>query len=417
MKQTLTEKIFSRHSGRAISAGELVIAELDWVMAHDTTCAWALAPFYQIAQKVWNPERVLIFFDHAYPAPSVDAAQLQSSVREFARDQEIPLRTEGVSHQVMVEKYIRPGQLVLGADSHTPTSGALGALTIGAGSTDAAIAMASGRLWFRVPRTLRVELSGEMPRSVAAKDVALAVAGKLGPDGAHYRTAEYSGPAIKRMSVPERMTLTNMAAELGAKAAIVEPDERTISYLQEHGRSVTIEGLYGDRGAASEEVVDFSVSEVVPMVALPPEIDRVIPASLIEESRVAVDQIFLGSCTNGRIEDLEVAYSLWRGRELNPGVRVIIAPASREVYLEALRLGYIEEFSRLGAIVIPPGCGPCLGRHSGVLAPGEVCLSSANRNFPGRMGSAEASVYLASPATLAASALEGFICDPRRFLV
>jgi len=418
MGQTLVEKIFSRHIGRPVYAGDFEIAPVDLVMAHDTTCAWAIDPFYEIAKKVWDRTKIIIPFDHAYPAPNTQMAILQKKIRAFALEQGISILTDGVCHQIMSERYIRPGDLILGADSHTPTGGGLGALTIGVGSTDAAIAMATGTSWFRIPHTIRIIVNGKLQKGVYAKDIILLIAKKFGPEGVNYRVLEFSGETIKHLSVSSRLTLTNMSAEMGAKAAIVPPDKQTKKYLQENQRLVSFEEkeLQSDNDAQFEKTITFDVSQLVPLIAEPPDIDRVKKVTSVEKKNIKVDQAFIGSCTNCRIEDLDIVYTMWQHHELNPNIRTIITPASKRVYLQALAKGYIAFFMKKGAIVLNPGCGPCLGRHGGVLSKGEVCVSTSNRNFTGRMGSPEAFIYLASPATAAASAITGVITDPRTFL-
>ncbi|HEX2520977.1 MAG TPA: 3-isopropylmalate dehydratase large subunit [Terriglobia bacterium] len=416
MGQTLAEKIFSSHCGKKAQAGDFILADLDLVMAHDTTCAWALEPFYQIASRVFDPRKIFIPFDHAFPSPSVAMSKLQAEIRKFAAEQGIPISVDGVCHQVMSERLINPGNLILGADSHSPTGGGVGALTIGVGSTDAAIAMATGKAWFRVPQTIRVNITGNLPHGCYSKDVVLTVAKEMGPDGANYRVIEYGGDTVERFNVPARLTLTNMSAEMGAKAAIVAPDKWTRDYLQENDRLIEFEELRSDDDAHFEKVLHFEVSNLKPMIACPPDIDNDVPVEDVQAEGVKVDQVFIGSCTNCRIEDLEVVYQMWKGKRLQEGLRTIVTPASRKVYLQALQRGYIEEFVRLGAVVSSPGCGPCLGRAGGVLYDDEVCVSTSNRNFEGRMGSPKAKIYLASPATAAASALTGYITDPRGFL-
>jgi 3-isopropylmalate dehydratase large subunit len=416
MGQTLAEKIFSSHCGKKAQAGDFILADLDLVMAHDTTCAWALEPFYQIASRVFDPRKIFIPFDHAFPSPSVAMSKLQAEIRKFAAEQGIPISVDGVCHQVMSERLINPGNLILGADSHSPTGGGVGALTIGVGSTDAAIAMATGKAWFRVPQTIRVNITGNLPHGCYSKDVVLTVAKEMGPDGANYRVIEYGGETVERFNVPARLTLTNMSAEMGAKAAIVAPDKWTRDYLQENDRLIEFEELRSDDDAHFEKVLHFEVSNLKPMIACPPDIDNDVPVEDVQAEGVKVDQVFIGSCTNCRIEDLEVVYQMWKGKRLQEGLRTIVTPASRKVYLQALQRGYIEEFVRLGAVVSSPGCGPCLGRAGGVLYDDEVCVSTSNRNFEGRMGSPKAKIYLASPATAAASALTGYITDPRGFL-
>jgi 3-isopropylmalate dehydratase large subunit len=418
MGQTLAEKILSSHSGKDVHAGDFVVANLDLVMAHDTTCAWAIDPFYQIAQQVWDKDKVFIPFDHAFPAPSVAMAKLQSKIRSFAAEQGIPITMDGVCHQLMSERFITPGSLVLGADSHTPTGGAVGALTIGVGSTDAAIAMATGKCWFRVPSTIRININGTLPKGVYAKDVILMVAREFGPEGGNYRVLEYGGEVVRSFPIPSRLTLTNMSAEMGAKTAVVEPDEQTAAYLEVNERASAFdqEALRSDPDADYEQVLTYNISSLEPLIARPPDIDHVVPVRQVEQENVKVDQVFIGSCTNCRIEDLDVVYHMWKGNKLSPHTRVIITPASRKVYLQALQKGYIHFFTELGAMISSPGCGPCLGRHGGVLYDHEVCVSTSNRNFTGRMGSAKAAIYLASPATAAAAAIAGYISDPRRYL-
>ena len=418
MGQTIAEKIFSSHSRKKVHAGDFVIADLDLVMAHDTTCAWAIDPFYEIARKVWDKERIFIPFDHAFPAPNVQMAGLQKKIRKFADEQGIPITIDGVCHQIMSERFINPGGLVLGADSHTPTGGGVGALTIGVGSTDAAIAMAIGKCWFRVPPTVRININGRLSKGVFAKDVILMVAKDIGPEGGNNRVFEYGGKTVEKFNVAERLTLTNMSAEMGVKAAIVEPDGQTRKYLKENNRTVEFdeEVLKSDADASYCEVREYDVSSLTPQIAKPHEISNVFPVEEVETEKIAVDQVFIGSCTNCRIEDLDVVFSMWQGKTLNQKTRVIITPASKRVYLQALAKNYIEFFMKIGAIVTAPGFGPCLGRHGGVLADGEICVSTSNRNFMGRMGSSKAFIYLASPATAAACAITGYITDPRIYI-
>ena len=343
-------------------------------------------------------------------------SKLQNQIRKFADEQGIPITYDGVCHQVMSERLINPGNLILGADSHSPTGGGLGALTIGVGSTDAAIAMATGKSWFRVPQTIRVEITGDLPRGCYSKDVVLTVAKEIGSDGANYRVIEYTGPTVRSFNVPSRLTLTNMSAEMGAKAAIVAPDNNTKVYLKENSRLIEFDEIMSDPEAHFEKELRFDVSNLQPMIACPPDIDNDVPVDQVEPEKILVDQVFIGSCTNCRIEDLAVVYKMWKGKRVKEGLRAIITPASRQVYMEAIKRGYVEEFINFGAVVSSPGCGPCLGRSGGVLYDEEVCVSTSNRNFEGRMGSPKAKIYLASPATAAASALTGIITDPRSFV-
>lgn len=341
MPQTLAEKIFSNHCGRMVQAGDFILADLDLVMAHDTTCAWALAPFYQIAERVFDPSKIFIPFDHAFPSPSVAMSKLQNQIKKFADEQGIPVVYDGVCHQVMSERLINPGNLILGADSHSPTGGGLGALTIGVGSTDAAIAMATGKSWFRVPETIGVIITGRLPLGCYSKDVVLSVAKEMGPDGANYRVVEYKGETVEEFDVPARLTLTNMSAEMGAKAAIVAPDHQTRAYLEENDRLVEFNDMTSDSQAHFEREFRFDVSDLKPMIACPPDIDNDVPVEEVEAEKVSVDQVFIGSCTNCRIEDLEVVYRMWKGKRVREGLRAIITPASRRVYIQALQRGYI----------------------------------------------------------------------------
>ncbi|MBI3952184.1 MAG: 3-isopropylmalate dehydratase large subunit [Acidobacteria bacterium] len=418
MGQTIAEKIFSNHCGRKVHAGDFILADLDLVMTHDMTCAWALEPFYQIANKVFDPKKVFLPFDHAFPAPSTAAAKLQAQIRDFAEEQGIQIVFDGVCHQLMSERHINPGNLILGADSHSPTGGGLGALTIGVGSTDAAIALATGKCWFNVSETIKISITGKLPFGCYAKDVVLMVAKELGPDGANYKIIEYGGETVEAFNVSSRLTLTNMSAEMGAKAALVPPDDHTREYLKENDRLVEFDEneWKSDSDAVYEKVLHFDISNIRPSVACPPDIDNVYPVEEVASDNIRVHQVFIGSCTNCRIEDLEVVYNMWTGKRVKEGVRVIITPASRRVFEQAMERGYMAEFMRAGAVVTSPGCGACLGRMGGVLYDEEVCISTSNRNFSGRMGSPTAKIYLASPATAAAAALTGRITDPREFL-
>lgn len=422
MHQTLTEKIFSKHTGRKVYAGEFVLSKVDLVMAHDTTCAWAIDPFYEIAKKVWDKTKIFIPFDHAYPAPSIQMAALQAKIRKFAELQGIPITVDGVCHQILAERYIKPGQLIFGADSHTPTGGALGALTIGSGSTDIAIAFATGKCWFKVPQTIRININGKLQKGVFAKDIILTLAKKFGVEGGNYRVFEFGGEVVRGFDISSRLTLTNMSAEMGVKAAVVEADNKTLKYLKENNRTFTLNKneLKSDPYARYEKVYNFDISNIEPVLAQPPDIDNVEAAFKLETKKIKVNQVFIGSCTNCRIEDLEQVFKIWKGKPsdggLNPETRTIITPASKKVYLQAMARGYIEFFAKMGAIVTNPGCGACLGRNAGVLYDHEVCVSTSNRNFTGRMGSPKALIYLASPATAAATSITGYITDPRRYL-
>jgi 3-isopropylmalate/(R)-2-methylmalate dehydratase large subunit len=409
------ERILARASGlREVSAGDYVTAKVDLAMFHDLTGPLTINAFREIGvEKVWDPEKIVVVFDHLIPANTVETAELHKQVRSFVKQQGIKhfydVGRGGVCHQVVVENgHVKPGDLVVGADSHTCTYGAVGAFATGVGSTDMAAALATGELWFKVPAAIKVEAKGVFGKYVTAKDLILKVIGELTSDGASYMGLEFTGDAVQRMSVDGRMTLCNMAVEAGAKAGLVPPDEVTVKYLGLRGFNPE---LFDEGDAPYERVLHVDVEGLQPQVAVPPHVDDVKPVS--EVRGTPVDQVFIGSCTNGRIEDLRVAAEIMKGRKVHKDVRAIIIPASNKVFLQALNEGLVETFLEAGAVVANPNCGPCLGGHMGLLASGETCLSTSNRNFIGRMGSSKARIYLASPATAAATALKGRITDPR----
>jgi 3-isopropylmalate/(R)-2-methylmalate dehydratase large subunit len=413
MAGCLAEKILARKAGRErVEPGEILEFQVDVVMMNDLTGPLAIESFREISERVWDPSRVVMILDHQMPANSIEIARDHALMRRFAREQGIEnLFAEGVCHQVLPEKgFALPGSLILGADSHTCTYGAFGSFATGVGSTDLAAAMASGKLWLRVPETVKIVLEGKLGWRVYPKDVILYLVGQIGADGATYQALEFHGRVVKEMSVGGRMTLCNMGVEMGAKAALVPPDDLTLTYVRERAR-FPFEPVESDPGAEYAEERIYSLEGLEPQVACPPRVDQVRPVGEVEGKEI--DQAFLGSCTNGRTEDLLEAARILKGRRIHPRVRMLVVPSSRETYLEALRLGIIEELVKAGAILGPPGCGACMGSYIGVLAPGEVCVSSSNRNFRGRMGSPEAEIYLASPATVAASALRGELTDPR----
>lgn len=408
---TLVEKILSAHARREVRAGEAAIVSVDLLMAHDVTCAWSIGPFREIAQKVFDPEKIVVPFDHVFPSSNLSASVLQKRVTEFCREQGITILYDGVCHQVLAERYQAPNSLMVGADSHTPTGGGVSALTLGVGSTDMGILFATGRTWLTVPETIHMPLEGKFPKGVFAKDAALALMAQLDPKETNYRAIEFSGPELP---VPDRMTLCNLGSEMGAKTAIFPADGNTEAYLRDNGRFKPFEHLRTDSESDYVKSAGLDLGALEPMVACPPHVTNCKPVS--EMAGLELTQVFIGSCTNGRIEDLEVAARVMGGRRVKEGLKFIITPASRQVFQLAIERGYMAEFNRAGAIVCNPGCGPCLGRQQGVLAEGEVCLSTSNRNFPGRMGSPKADIYLCSPATAAASAITGRITDPREVL-
>ncbi|HLD59826.1 MAG TPA: 3-isopropylmalate dehydratase large subunit [Candidatus Bilamarchaeaceae archaeon] len=408
---SLVEKILSNHAGKEVRVGETALVEADLLMAHDTTCAWAIDPFYQIAKKVFDPKKIVVPFDHIFPSSSTATAELQQKITKFCQEQGIEILYDGVGHQVLAERYQTPNSLMVGADSHTPTGGGISALTLGVGSTDIAVLFATGRTWLKVPETINIRLNGSYPNGVYAKDVGLKLMGQLDPKETDYRVIEFNGPDL---DVPSRMTLCNLCSEMGAKTALFPADHQTAKYLSENNRNVKFEQLRTDSVSDYFKTYEININDLEPMVACPPHVNNVKPVREIEG--LELNQIFLGSCTNGRIEDLEIAARILKGKRIKPGLKFILTPASRRVYDQALDRGYMKIFSEAGAIICNPGCGPCLGRHQGVLADGEICLSTSNRNFPGRMGSPKAEIYLCSPATAAVSALNGKITDPRQLL-
>jgi 3-isopropylmalate/(R)-2-methylmalate dehydratase large subunit len=421
MSQTVSEKIFSKASGKKVKAGDFVLADIDRAMTHDITGPLAVEGFREIVkgkkkQKVWDPEKIIILFDHQVPADSLAAAANHIMLRRFAKEQGILNYDvfEGVCHQVMPEKgHVRPGDLIVGSDSHTCAYGALGAFSTGIGSTDMSFVFATGKLWFRVPETMRFEVNGKLPRRVHSKDVILHIIGDVGVEGARYKAAEFCGSTVREMDVPGRMTLSNMAIEMGGKAGIVEADRTTEKYLRERIPDFKLDGKWkSDKDAAFSETKEYDVSDLPPQVACPHNVDNVKSVEEVEGTKI--DQVFVGSCTNGRFEDIEIVAKIMNGEKVAKGVRLLIIPASHTEYMKTLRAGYVEQFMEAGAIVESPCCGPCMGGSFGLLGKGEVGLSTSNRNFKGRQGSPDAFVYLSSPATAAASVLYGEIKDPRK---
>ena len=415
----MAEKILSRASGKDVAPGEIVEANIDLAMVHDLTGPHVVEVVKEIAGdvKVWDPDKVAIIFDHHVPADKIRAAELQLIMRRVARKLGIKkfhdVGRGGICHQVLVEeRYVRPGMLVVGADSHTVTSGAVGAFATGIGASDMAMVWLTGKLWFKVPESIKANITGKLPKGVYAKDVILHIIGTVTVDGATYKAVEFHGDTVKNMSIADRMTLANMSVEMGAKAGMVPADEITVNFFKEVGMDVKPFGP--DPGAQYEDEWNFEVSNLEPQVAAPHSVDNVKPVSEVEG--VEIDQAFIGSCTNGRYEDFVEAAKILKGRKVAPGVRCIAIPASVKQYLKLLKDGIIDILTQAGCFVAYATCGPCLGGHLGVLGPGEVAISSSNRNFKGRMGHPESKVYLASPATVAASAVEGKIADPRKYL-
>lgn len=414
---TLAEKILARASGRErVWPDQIVVARVDLAMSHENADL-VRKSFLEIGlARVWDPSKIVIVFDHRIPAESERTATTQKAVREFVAAQGIEhfydVGRGGICHQVLPENgHVWPGMVLVGTDSHTTTHGAFGAFATGIGATEMAGVWAEGALWFKVPSTLRIEVEGEFRQWVSAKDLILYIIGKLGADGADYRAVEFDGPAIRRMTVASRMVLANLAMEMGAKVAFTPVDEILLDYLRPRVPE-KLEMIAADADASYERVIRVDAGQDIPepQIACPHAVDNVQPLSALGE--VPVEQAVLGSCTNGRLEDLEVAARIVAGRAVHPRTRLVVIPASQQIYREAMRLGYLETLVAAGAIIDPPGCGPCVGVHQGILAAGETCVSSTNRNFLGRMGSKDSLVYLASPAVVAASAIAGKLAHP-----
>jgi len=416
----IIEKILANASGKQeVSPGEIIEANIDVAMTHDLTGPLAIKSFRKIgAKKVWNNQKVVVILDHLVPASSIISANLHKIVRNFAEEQNIKnfydVGRGGVCHQVMPEQgHVRPGEVIVGSDSHTCTYGAFGAFATGIGSTELAAVFATGKLWFRVPEVIKIDVTGKFQKLVTAKDLTLNIVGKIGADGAIYKGLEFGGSTIRDMTIDGRMVLCNMAVEMGAKAGIIEPDQKTLDYVKSR-TDKPFKPVKSDADATYEKVVDVDVSDLEPQVAVPHSVDNVKPVSEVEDTEV--DQAFIGSCTNGRLEDLRSAAQILKGKKIVRSVRLVVIPASQEIYLNALNEGLIKTFMESGATIGNPNCGPCLGGHMGIMADGEACISTSNRNFIGRMGSTKSFVYLASPATVAASALTGKITDPRKVM-
>jgi 3-isopropylmalate/(R)-2-methylmalate dehydratase large subunit len=413
----IIEKILARASNKnEVVPGEIVEANIDVAMTHDLTGPLAVKSFKQIgAKKVWDADKIVVILDHLVPASSVISAGLHKTMRDFVNEQGIKnfydVGRGGVCHQVMPEKgHVRPGDVIVGSDSHTCTYGAFGAFSTGIGSTEMAAVFATGKLWFKVPEVIKVEVTGNFQNLVSAKDLTLKVVGEIGADGAIYKGLEFTGQTIRDLTIDGRMVLSNMAVEMGAKAGLIEPDQKTMDYVNAR-TDMSFTPQKSDSDATYESVVDIDVNNLEPQVAVPHSVDNVKPVSEVEGTEM--NQGFIGSCTNGRIEDLREAAKILKGKQIAKTIRLIVIPASQEIYLNAVKEGLVNIFMEAGATVANPNCGPCLGGHMGIMTDGEACISTSNRNFIGRMGSTKSYVYLASPATVAASAITGKITDPK----
>jgi homoaconitate hydratase family protein len=415
--KTLTEKVLGRKAGKDVQAGEVVTVSPDYVLSHDNSAA-IIKEFQKLGvTKVRSPEKIVIVLDHIVPAADEKYAQNHKSIREFVAEQAIPNFFDinaGICHQVLPEQgFALPGTVIVGSDSHTPSYGALGAFATGIGRTETACTWATDEIWLRVPETMRIDLSGRFRSGVFAKDLSLKLIGDHGAEMANYRAVEFAGPAAGGFSVGSRLTLANMSAEMGAKNGYFAPDDKALKWLEGRARKPFVP-VFSDPDARYESVLACDLDTLVPQVACPHTVDNVKPVAAVAGK--PVNQVLIGTCTNGRLEDLEAAAAIFKGRKVHAGVRVLVIPASWEVYREALESGALAVLVDAGCVILNSGCGPCLGAHEGLMAAGEVCLSTSNRNFKGRMGHRDSEIYLASPATAAATAVAGVIADPREFL-
>ena len=421
MGMTMTQKILADHAGvKEVHAGELIEANVDIVMANDITGPMALPIFKKMADKVFDKDKVVLVPDHFTPNKDIKSAENSKAIREFSREQGLTHYMEqgkcGVEHAILPESgIVVAGDAVIGADSHTCTYGAIGAFSTGVGTTDIATGMATGQLWFKVPSAIKFNLHGKLPKYVSGKDVILHIIGRIGVDGALYKSMEFTGEGVKELSMADRFTICNMAIEAGAKNGIFPVDEASIEYLDKHAKR-DYKIYEADKDAEYEEVVDVDLSAIRPTVAFPHLPGNAKTVDEIEAmDKIYIDQVVIGSCTNGRMEDLIKAAAILKGKKVADNVRVMVVPATQKIYLQCILEGILETFVEAGCAVNTPSCGPCMGGHMGVLAKGEKCVSTTNRNFVGRMGDVESLIYLASPETAAASAIAGYIANPEKF--
>lgn len=425
MPQTITEKILAKHSGRdEVAPGELINGRIDLVMCHEVTTPPAITMMKLIGvEKVFDPSKIVVTPDHFVPNKDIQSALLAKILRQWVEQQGIEhyyeIGRHGICHALLPEMgHILPGTTVIGADSHSCTYGAFGCFSTGIGSTDLAAALATGELWFKIPASMKIVVEGEIPPGVFSKDIILEVIRQIGVDGARYMAMEWVGSTIDALSMESRMTLTNMAVEAGAKSGVIAPDTVTFEYLRQkpHSKDKTFEPVYSDADAVYAQTVEIQVDRMEPMVALPHLPSNGVGVSRVAQDSIALDQAYIGSCTNARIEDLRIAAQVLKGRHVARSCRTMVVPATTSIYNQALREGLFEIFTDAGCAISTPTCGACLGGYMGVLAEGERCISTTNRNFVGRMGHPKSEVFLASPATVAASAIEGKIADPRKYL-
>ncbi|MFC1566904.1 3-isopropylmalate dehydratase large subunit [bacterium] len=415
--KTMVEKILSKHAGKVVSKGDLAIAEIDFAFGQDGTSAMIIDAFNNMeATKVFDPKKCAMIIDHSAPSPVMGVSAIHKKIREFTKKHGILFYEggEGVCHHLVPERgHVSAGNLVIGADSHTCTYGALNACSTGMGSTDVAAGMIAGKTWFKVPETIKFVCNGKLSKGVYAKDLILFLIGQVTADGATYKACEYVGEAINDLSIEGRFTICNMAIEMGSKFGIMNADKKTEEWLKKHTSQEFIP-VFSDDNAEYEKVYEFDVSNLEPQIAKPHTVDNICPISEVEGTEIS--EAVLGTCTNGRLEDLEVAAKVLKGKKVNKDVRMVVAPASKDILLKAMEKGIMQTLIEAGAVLVAPGCGPCVGTHNGVPSVGENVISTANRNFKGRMGNPDAFIYLGSPATVAASAIEGKITDPRKYI-
>lgn len=414
MGKTIAEKIISEHCDRDVYAGDFAVARVDVTAVQDGTGPLTIEEMRKInLEQAINPERTVLFIDHAAPSPRKELSNAHKTIREFAKKTGAVLSEvgQGVCHQRLVEDYVNPGDILVGADSHTCTSGALGAFATGMGSTDVGIAIALGKTWLKVPETFKIVVNGEFQKGVFAKDLILHVIGLIGADGATYKALEFCGSTIDNMEMTDRFTLSNMAVEAGGKAGLIASDEKTRKYLESRGRGDKFREIKADADAKYERIIEIDASTLEPTVSCPHTVDNTKTVDKLKN--VKVNQVFLGSCTNGRIEDLRIAAEILKGKKVHPDVRMLVVPASKDIMLEAMNEGTLQTLIEANAAIVTPGCGPCVGVHAGTLGDDEVCVATQNRNFQGRMGNPKGFIYLSSPAVAAYSAIKGYIADPR----
>jgi 3-isopropylmalate dehydratase large subunit len=413
---TLIEEIFSQKAGRPVHAGEIVMMDVDYMMTHDNTSPLAIKAFREIGKPIKDINKIIINFDHAYPAPNLMAAEAQKKIVDFMKEQGIVhFFHQGICHQVLIEEgFVTPGRVIIGGDSHSNTYGAFGCFGTGFGSTEIGVAWAAGKTWFRTPETILINLKGTAKPGVFAKDVMLYICGMLGMDGATYKSVEFAGPYIDALPMHERIIFPNMSTELGAKCGLITPDDVTIEFLETRTKARGPFNMIKPVDPQYEKIIEIDVTDIGPQVASHPDVDHV--TALDQVQGLAIDEVFIGTCTNGRYEDLEVAAGILKGHKVAQFTRTIVTPASVQIYEKAIKNGLIQIFLDAGCTIGVVGCGACIGRHGGLLGPGERAFTTMNRNFIGRMGSPEAEIYLGSPAAAAATAIAGKITDPREYL-